>query len=729
MMYRLFFLLLLLPDLVTAQIISCDSVRSLPLGSNVTIKGVVTSGSEFGTIRYIQDQTGGIALFSTSLTNVQRGDSIQVSGTSINYFNLLELNPISSHTVFSSGNQMPLAQVIDPNLLNETTESELVQINNVLFASGGQLFQSNTAYAFISNGHQGQIYIRSSNPLVGKMIPAGLCSIRGICTQFNNDFQLLPRDSNDILNTSSLFFSTLPKESFITQSGFTVNWSTNLNCTSEFRYGLTSLLELGSIPAGTNSTFHSLNISGANASQLYYGQAVAYISNDTIFSPLRAYITASNSSGQFKAYFNLPVEHNVAIAGNLAYNIGQSIDDTIIAYINRAKYSIDIAIYNFDQSGISSIASALNNAYQNGKQVRIIYEGGNSNAGVALLNSSIPRLASPTNIGYGIMHNKFMIIDAFSINPNDSWVLTGSTNWTSGQINTDANNCLFIQDQSVALAYSLEFEEMWGSNGALPNSTNAKFGPYKLDNTPHLFNVNGKQVELYFSPSDNANEAIANSVNNADFELQAAVLVITRQDLANEIALRAMAGVQSHVLVNDTGSGGIPFQIMQAALSSNIMIDNQAGIMHHKFLIVDQGFPFADPLILTGSHNWSNSAEQLNDENSILVFDLLLANQYYQAFVKLNNLNGGSLSINDLGITQSISAYPQPFSDQLILKGIRKHAHITIFSLDGRRVLDTSINPSEELITIINTSKIIAGLYLIQIIQDSSIVSFKIVKQ
>lgn len=729
MILRILILLHVIPSLSFAQSISCDSARTLPLGSLVTIRGIITSGSEFGTIRYIQDPTGGIALFSSTLNMVTRGDSIEVSGVTADYFNLLELSPVNNHSIISSSNTLPSAQIIDPVQLNEYSESELVQINNVSFASGGQVFQANTAYHFTSNSQSGQVYIRNSNPLVGTSIPAGICNVRGICTQFTNTYQLLPRDSNDIMFGGGLYFVNLPKENLISNSGFTVSWVTNTNCTSEFKYGLTSALELGVLSAGVGTSYHSVNITGASASQIYYGRVVAYLANDTIYSPIRTYITASNSSGNILAYFNKPIESSVAIPGNIATTIGTGIDDTIISYINRAKFSIDIALYNFDQNGISDIASALNNAFLSGRQVRIIVDGGNANLGMTQLNPIINRLTSPTSVGYGIMHNKFMIIDATSSDHNDPLVLTGSTNWTADQINNDANNCVLIQDKSIAIAYTMEFEEMWGSNGPQPDTLQSKFGPDKKDNTPHVFNVGNKVMEVYFSPSDNANDAILRAVSESDFELQAAVMVITRQDIANAIADRSIQGVDSYVLVNDTGSGGIAFSTMYSILGSNIMLDNQSGIMHHKFLIVDQAYPFADPMVLTGSHNWSNSAEQLNDENTVLMYDFLIANQFYQAFVKLNNVNGGSLNVQAAATNKNlIWVYPIPCSDFIHIKMFEEIISLSVFDVLGRPVGFSFAKYQKDGYQL-STKDLHAGIYFIRVHTKSYDTLIRIIKQ
>ncbi|HYX06621.1 MAG TPA: phospholipase D-like domain-containing protein, partial [Bacteroidales bacterium] len=54
----------------------------------------------------------------------------------------------------------------------------------------------------------------------------------------------------------------------------------------------------------------------------------------------------------------------------------------------------------------------------------------------------------------------------------------------------------------------------------------------------------------------------------------------------------------------------------------------------NKYMVVDQSLPASDPVVLTGSHNWSAAAEDRNDENTLIVHDATIANIYYQNFVK-----------------------------------------------------------------------------------------------
>src|SRR5205814_6628013 len=85
-----------------------------------------------------------------------------------------------------------------------------------------------------------------------------------------------------------------------------------------------------------------------------------------------------------------------------------------------------------------------------------------------------------TTNGNGIMHNKYLVIDAGSSNKDDAYVWTGSWNCSvSGQ--GDAQNAMVLHDWGLAQAYTMDFEQMWGSSTAVPNATNSRMGSRKSD--------------------------------------------------------------------------------------------------------------------------------------------------------------------------------------------------------------------------------------------------------
>ena len=83
--------LLILSYLVSITSFSQDiaTARSQGIGSTVTVSGIVTNGDELGIIRYIEDVTGGIAIYDLTTNNylngAVRGDSITITGLLVDY--------------------------------------------------------------------------------------------------------------------------------------------------------------------------------------------------------------------------------------------------------------------------------------------------------------------------------------------------------------------------------------------------------------------------------------------------------------------------------------------------------------------------------------------------------------------------------------------------------------------------------------------------------------------
>jgi len=94
----------------------------------------------------------------------------------------------------------------------------------------------------------------------------------------------------------------------------------------------------------------------------------------------------------------------------------------------------------------------------------------------------------------------------------------GSTNVSHAQFTGDRNNVIVIQDESLCATYTREFEEMWGSHTDLPDRLRAKFGSEKLNNVPHILNVAGTRMEVWFSPSDSVTPYMCILLSRTDKE-------------------------------------------------------------------------------------------------------------------------------------------------------------------------------------------------------------------
>jgi len=417
----------------------------------------------------------------------------------------------------------------------------------------------------------------------------------------------------------------------------------------------------------------------------------------------------ANAGNKILYYFNHPVDNSVSTGMNAVY-LNSCMADTLVAYINRSKFTIDIAQYDYNQGSYANIATAINSAYTRGVQIRWIYDGSSSNTGLSLLNSAIHTLGSPTSSSYNIMHNKFVLIDANSSNPNDAIVFTGSFDWSTQQFNTDHNNCVIIQDSALAHAYTDEFNLMWGGTGNTPNSSLSKFGPYKTDLGKHSFIIDGKHVELYFSPLDGTNTHIQSAISSANTDLYFGMYTFTDNTDANLIVSRYTSGVYVAGIDDSYSNSYSPYSTFTSGLGVHFKVYTGTGLYHNKFLIVDPSDTCSDPLVLTGSHNWTTSANTKNDENTLIIHDDTAANIYYQSFrADFTSIGGTLATIHGCGssnyipmyntIENSTSIYPNPtngkFTISYTLPSFNKGS-VEIYNVLGQVVASLVKNENQQ---------------------------------
>ena len=491
--YSLLGLLLNVCILIQAQTDILDARTNYTVGQVVTVTGIVTSGADLGSVRYLQDATAGIALYpgsdwSSWTFEPNPGDEISITGELTEYNGLLEVGPsLSNVQLLSSGNDLPDPQIITPSQMGENLEGQIIEVQGTIFEAGGQIIEANNTYNFTSGGETGIIYVRTSNSLVGTTLNGCEMNLRGICSQFSFDgfggYQLLPRGASDMMTTSGICLTSDVDQTNITTSSFDLSWSTDIEGSSIVEWGTTTALG-NTTDAGVVSMDHTVTLENLQAGVLYYARVVSASGDEQVVSPIRVYATVSNSSGDIHVYFTGSVDHSVATE-DLAMSLGTNTNDTIAAWITSAQHTLDLAFYNLNNV---TIENAINTAAENGVEIRYIAEASNANLGINNLDSSIPVLYRTDGEGSG-MHNKIVIGDRDY--PENAFVLTGSTNMTTANLNTDRNNVIVLEDQSLARGYTLEFNEMWGGTGVIPNESNSKFGPDKVINTPKKFIVGG----------------------------------------------------------------------------------------------------------------------------------------------------------------------------------------------------------------------------------------------
>jgi hypothetical protein len=699
-----------------SQTISIAEARLLNDDDTVTVSGTTTNGSELGIIRYFQDGTAGIPAYGSSVSSVLRNDSITVTGILKTYNGLLEIDPIISITNHGQAQMVIEPMLVTADEIGEATEGSLIQINNLVFNDGGGTFSGNTTYNYSADGETGIIYVRNSVNLVGEIIPIAGITLIGISSQYTftgfGGEQTLPRDINDIINDSPINIISSIEQSNLAINSFSLSWFTDLASSTGVFYGTDEYADISEMSVAFTEeslTEHTIELNGLEDGSVYFAKAFSVLGNDTAISNTSAFATVSLSSGEMALFFNFPVNNNVASGDdNLAIYTSQ-MNDTAAAWIDKAMNTLDIAMYN---TNMPVIQDAINDAYDRGVQIRYIAEGGNANIGLDYLNLNIPVLERQNATSSG-MHNKFMIIDADST--ENAWVMGGSTNFSSNMID-DPNNMIFIQDQSLARGYRVEFEEMWGGNGSLPNVANSRFGEDKINNTPHKFLINGDEVESYFSPSDGTTQIIIETILSANETVDFSTLVFTRGDIADAvIQMNNDFFVTARGMIEQINTTGSEYQYL---LDNDVNVLSYAdlpGQLHHKLAIIDHDSPDNDPIVLTGSHNWSSAAETTNDENTLVIHNADIANQYYQEFsARWNELTVG---INENGNPLHVILYPNPASDKIsfIQSDFSGEFQVTIQDLSGKTVKTKEINSTIGEENILDISSLSKGVYSITI--------------
>jgi phosphatidylserine/phosphatidylglycerophosphate/cardiolipin synthase-like enzyme len=290
-------------------------------------------------------------------------------------------------------------------------------------------------------------------------------------------------------------------------------------------------------------------------------------------------------------------------------------DTALAAAIDQARLSVDMAIFDLN---LWSIRDALIGAHRRGVTVRLVTESDNLDEPEIndLVEAGIPVLGDRRE---GLMHNKFTVIDRQEV-----W--TGSMNYSTTEAYLNNNNLLRMRSNQLAENYSKEFEEMF---------TDDLFGPDIRPATPNpSLTIDGVKIENYFSPDDHAANQIVEEINSAQQSIYFLAFSFTADPLAEAIIARAQSGVIVAGVMEETQAesniGGDYNLFVTSGV--NVRLDGNPRNMHNKVIVIDK------QTVITGSYNFSNSAETRNDENIVIIHNADLAAEYLAEFEKIYTL-------------------------------------------------------------------------------------------
>ena len=326
--------------------------------------------------------------------------------------------------------------------------------------------------------------------------------------------------------------------------------------------------------------------------------------NQTV-TPLPPVLTATQiteTSAQIDLYFSDPDDPNAG-----SYRGGP--DEALAQAIRDAEFSVDAAIYHLN---LWSIRDALIAVHEAGVQVRIVAESDNldeieiqelEQAGIEVLGDRRESL----------MHNKFVVIDGL-----DVW--TGSMNFTVNGAYRNDNNLIHIRSTKLAENYTVEFDEMFVAD---------MFGDNAIPQTPNpKLTIDGVPIENYFSPDDGTEDYIVTAIQNAEESVYFLAFSFTSDPIAAALLDVATAGIMVAGVFEESqyhSNTGTEYDNLLAA-GLDVRLDGNQSNMHHKIFIID------GKTVITGSYNFSRSAEERNDENTLIIHDPEIAILYLAEF-------------------------------------------------------------------------------------------------
>lgn len=132
-------------------------------------------------------------------------------------------------------------------------------------------------------------------------------------------------------------------------------------------------------------------------------------------------------------------------------------------------------------------------------------------------------------------------------------------------------------------------------------------------------------VQVYFSPKGGATEAVVSALEHATNTVLVQAYSFSSAPIAQALVAARRRGVQVTVIL-DKGQRTEKYSAADFLAHNNIptLIDAQHAIAHNKIMIID-GY-----LVLTGSFNFTEAAEEKNAENLLVINDPVLAGKYLE---------------------------------------------------------------------------------------------------
>jgi len=350
--------------------------------------------------------------------------------------------------------------------------------------------------------------------------------------------------------------------------------------------------------------------------------------------------------------------------------------EAMLAFIARAESSdwgIRVCAYEFR---LQSVANALHDAKKRGADVMVLYDGSkpfptDENREVVnaagIVGACYERVPSPM----AIPHNKFIVL---TNNGKPVAVLTGSTNFSTGGVYGQSNVVHIVEDEKVAQQF-LDYWDMLVFNppkselapkltaahslsqGLPPKGTTTVLSPREtLDALEYYFKLAGEAKDALFMTfpfgmHNGFKEVYKNGTSKLRYAMMDKLLgpgiprprgkneseaaAEKRQAQEKKDAIDEMTSIRQMTGNRIAVGSLLPQNSFDRWAQENLTGLNQhVQFIHTKYMLID---PLGnDPVVVTGSANFSAASTTNNDENMLLIRgDKRVADIYLGEYMRL----------------------------------------------------------------------------------------------
>ena len=317
--------------------------------------------------------------------------------------------------------------------------------------------------------------------------------------------------------------------------------------------------------------------------------------------------------------------------------------ESIADFIGRAVgpgWGLRVGAYEFTDD---KVLTALGAARDRGADVQVLYHAENDPQKIsnqkAIENFGLQNICQPRNAqGLTLSHNKTIVLTKAGA---AQAVLTGSTNFSAGGIYGHSNVVHVCEGDDVAAQY------LWLWNELKKNTPKSADAGVLVGKTPLPGDPLAKQITPIFSPRDSlealdwyaqqakgANDALfmtfafgmnarfqdAYRTGNAKLryalmETMSGPTKTKEQRLANEAAIIELRKMKENkfAIGSRLGKGAFNHWLKEQLSGLNVHVR----YLHTKYMLVD---PLgANPLVVSGSANFSEASTTDNDENMLII--------------------------------------------------------------------------------------------------------------